>query len=130
MSQNQLNTWSKWLPFPDPQKGEYIFAPFGPGVYELRLAKDRSPILFGSSRNIAFRMTSLLSKSAGGQGNRNKKEKQEFVANYIDQIQYRTLPCRTEREAKNQELLLKQSKEFLFAERKAKRTDNSLTTNH
>ena len=30
------NKWSGWLAFPDPEEDGYLFAPFGPGVYELR----------------------------------------------------------------------------------------------
>ena len=31
--------WSDWKSFPDPRKGEYLIAPFGSGVYQLRNTK-------------------------------------------------------------------------------------------
>jgi len=34
----EIGKWSRWRPFPDPTKGGFIIAPFGPGCYELRLA--------------------------------------------------------------------------------------------
>jgi hypothetical protein len=43
-----MNEWQKWRAFPDPRKGMYWVAPFGPGVYELR--------------NISFFIFSLESK--------------------------------------------------------------------
>jgi hypothetical protein len=31
---NHLGTkWTDWKPFPDPAKGDFIVAPFGPGCY-------------------------------------------------------------------------------------------------
>ncbi len=31
--------WSNWKSFPDPRKGEYLYAPLGSGVYQLRNKK-------------------------------------------------------------------------------------------
>lgn len=109
--------WSEWKKFPDPKKGEYLCAPFGPGVYELRLATDLKPLLFGKGNNVAYRMTSLLPLSAGGQGTRYNEEKRTYVARHIRQIEYRTLACLSVQESKEQERLLKQSKAFIFNEK-------------
>ena len=38
--ENLYNTgWSDWKSFPDPRKGEYLYAPLGSGVYQLRNKK-------------------------------------------------------------------------------------------
>ena len=31
--------WSNWKSFPDPRKGDYLIAPLGSGVYQLRNRK-------------------------------------------------------------------------------------------
>jgi len=51
-----MSKWSTWRSFPDPNRGEYLYAPFGPGVYELRRKDADALILCGQSRNVAYRM--------------------------------------------------------------------------
>jgi hypothetical protein len=47
---NHLGTkWTDWKPFPDPAKGDFIVAPFGPGCYELRDTGSGKLVLFGSA---------------------------------------------------------------------------------
>lgn len=70
--------WSEWRPFPDPRQGDYLYAPFGPGVYELRHRTSGEVILFGQSGNVAHRMTSLLPRPLG-QGHRSNRAKQDYV---------------------------------------------------
>ena len=43
--------WSDWKSFPDPRKGEYINAPLGSGVYQLRNKKTNRYVLFGEFVN-------------------------------------------------------------------------------
>ena len=74
--------WGEWKPFPDPRNGEYLFAPFGYGVYQLRNIETNEFVLFGSSNNLAFRMSSLLPKPLG-QGTRKKEEKRIYILNNI-----------------------------------------------
>jgi len=57
-----VEKWSRWLPFPDPRKCKILIAPLGPGVYELRIARDRELVLVGIGGNRAHRMCSLLPK--------------------------------------------------------------------
>jgi excinuclease UvrABC nuclease subunit len=98
------SNWSKWRRFPDPRKLEMLVAPFGPGCYELR--DETGPILFGKGKNVASRMSSLLPKPLGA-GTRNNSKKQIYVLRQLGTIEYRTLGCATEGEAKLQEQEIK-----------------------
>jgi len=82
--------WSNWKPFPDPRKGEYLNAPLGSGVYQLRNKKSNKYVLFGTSEHLASRMTSLLPRPYGA-GTRNNTTKQDYVLNNIQDIEYRTI---------------------------------------
>src|SRR6516162_4519575 len=42
--------WTDWKPFPDPEKGGFITAPFGSGCYELRRADSGELVLVRVSR--------------------------------------------------------------------------------
>lgn len=88
--------WSDWSPFPNPQKGEYLYAPFGPGVYQLRNRKTDEFVLFGQGDNVAFRMSSLLPEPYGA-GFRKNAKKREYVWKYIDDIEYRTIALEPEK---------------------------------
>lgn len=91
--------WSDWKPFPDPRKNEFIQAPFGPGVYELRQKCKNMFILRGQGKNCAYRMASLL-PAPYGQGTRRNKQKQEYVFKNIEEIEYRCCACSTNGKAK------------------------------
>lgn len=39
--------WQEWRPFPDPTRGDYLFAPFGAGVYWLRDSVTKEDIYIG-----------------------------------------------------------------------------------
>ncbi len=106
-------SWTEWRKFPDPRKGEYLFAPFGYGVYQLRNNKTNEFILFGSGKNLAYRMSSLLPKPFG-QGTRNNEEKREYVLNNITNIEYRTVAFISINEMKDCEQELKQLKIHKF----------------
>lgn len=106
--------WSEWRPFPNPRKGDYLHAPFGPGVYELRHRASGESILLGQSGNAAQRMTSLLPKPLG-QGHRNNEEKREYVLAHIDDIEYRTLACIDVAEAKQIERDLRTNGRYKFS---------------
>ncbi len=103
---NKDYEWSDWRPFPNPEKKGYLCAPLGPGVYHLRYKSSGDLILFGESKTVAFRMTSLLSKELG-QGGRDNAKKRNDVTKNISDIEYRTLACRTKKEAKAIETELK-----------------------
>jgi len=110
----ELDSWSKWRPFPDPRKGEYLVAPFGQGVYELRNKRTDELVLFGQSKNVANRMTSLIPRPLGS-GTRKNEGKRKYILEHLTDIEYRTLPCATVHEAKERERKLKvRNDEYLF----------------
>jgi hypothetical protein len=102
--------WSDWLPFPEPRKRGILCAPFGPGAYELRHKSSEQPILFGQSKNVAFRMSSLLAKSLGV-GTRKSKDKKDDVLEHLDDVEYRTIATASVDEAVAIENVLKKSKQ-------------------
>lgn len=106
--------WSKWEKFPDPLKGEYLNAPSGPGVYQLRDKKTGELVLFGRGKNVAARMTSLI---PDGQGTRNNQDKKDYVRLHLDDIEYRTIPFSTENEAIEFETYVRENAEHIFNER-------------
>ena len=97
-----LERWSRWRAFPDPRELGLLSAPFGPGVYELRNGKTGELVLFGRSKNVTDRMSSLLPKLLGPIG-RSNEEKKVYVLTNLVAIEYRTKACRTENQAKNAE---------------------------
>lgn len=101
--------WTMWQPFPDPRKGQYLIAPFGNGVYQLRNKKKFEYILFGKGKNLAYRMTSLLPQPLGC-GTRNNKIKRDNVLENIEDIEYRTVSFTSENEMKTCEDILKNHK--------------------
>lgn len=89
--------WQEWRPFPDPTKGDYLIAPFGAGVYWLRL-KDGEDTYIGEGGHVAQRMTSLLPAPLG-HGQRNNAELRRFVAQNIGRLEYTTTACLTKADA-------------------------------
>ena len=110
-----MSEWTRWQPFPDPCKHAYLYAPFGPGVYELRhKSRPQDKILFGSSKNVAYRMSSLLARPLGA-GHRGNTDKQGYVLEHLDDIEYRTAACANETEAKEMEEQLKAGGGYRYA---------------
>ena len=108
-----MDEWSEWRRFPDPRNGDYLCAPFGPGVYELRNSRTGEAICPGESKNVAFRMSSLIPAPYGRSG-RNNALKREYVLKNLADLEYRTIACRSKAEAKHVENRLKSSKQFMF----------------
>ena len=107
-----LEQWSDWRPFPDPRRGDYLHAPFGPGVYDVRDRETHEAILFGIGRNLAGRMPSLLPEPLGA-GTRNNAGKREFLLQHLDKLEYRTMACQSkERAAAIERALPKMSYRF------------------
>ncbi len=105
--------WSRWLAFPDPGKGGYLSAPFGPGVYEVRNRQTRDLVLFGHGKNFAYRMSSLLPAPLGA-GNRNNARKREYVLTHLANIEYRTKASTSKKEAENEERALRDRNSYIF----------------
>ncbi len=103
--------WSRWRLFPDPRLQDYLTAPFGPGVYELRIKSTEEPLLFGKGNNCAARMSSLL-PSPHGTKTRNNEMKPSDVLQNLGDVEYRTFPCKSGDEAYARETKLKRSKQF------------------
>jgi hypothetical protein len=104
--------WSDWRPFPDPRRGGVLTAPFGAGCYELRHCDGRL-VLFGTSKNVVYRMTSLLSKPLGA-GTRNNNVKRAYVLEHLEDIEYRTTAIATSQEAKECERVLKSGGKYIL----------------
>lgn len=92
--------WSEWRLFPDPRQQGILVAPFGPGCYQLRDGKQL--VLYGRGTHVAQRMTSLLPQPLGC-GTRNNESKRKYVSEHLGTIEYRTLACASEEEAKREE---------------------------
>ena len=101
-----MNRWSRWRPFPDPGSGGCLSAPFGPGVYELRHRASGELILFGHSKNVAMRISSLLPPPLGS-GKRKNREKREYVLEHLPDIEYRTKGCADKQAAMAEERRLR-----------------------
>lgn len=105
--------WVEWRPFPNPERHDFIYAPFGFGVYQLRNKITGQYILFGEGKNLAYRMSSLL-PSPYGQGKRVNKKKREYVWKNIGDIEYRTVVCGDKKEAQRIQKELKRMKNHRF----------------
>lgn len=107
-----MEKWSNWRQVPDPRQHGMLTAPFGPGCYELRHAARR--VLFGSSSNVGWRMSSLLPAPLGCD-TRNNAKKRAYVKKHLDAIEYRTLSCASRDEATAQERQLRlEKRDYLF----------------
>lgn len=110
-----FGAFSDWRPFPDPRHGGELVAPFGPGCYELRRAdaRERELVLCGSSAHVCWRMTSLL-PAPFGQGTRNNAAKRQYVWEHLSRIEYRTMPCASEEDARAAEDRLHAQNRYVF----------------
>ncbi len=106
--------WTDLQPFPDPRDCGFITAPFGPGLYELYDHEARKWVLVGYSKNVAYRMASLLPNPLGS-GNRNNRNKQDYIYNNLRNISYRTKACRTGQQAREeQQMLLRSGRRYEY----------------
>ena len=100
-----VGKWGDWQPFPNPAAMGYLHAPFGPGVYELRHRSSGHLILYGKSKNVAYRMSSLLPVPLGA-GTRKNESKSLYVLTHLSDIDYRTMACADDDWAAMEEALL------------------------
>lgn len=107
--------WSEWKTFPDPRKQEYIFVPFGLGIYQLINKFTDEYVLFGKGQNVAHTFTTLLSPPLGT-GSLINKEKQDYVLSHLVNIQYRSITFETELEMRDFEYKLMSLNIHIFNE--------------
>jgi hypothetical protein len=109
-----MSDWSPWLPFPDPRKGDYLTAPFGPGVYQVRRRGQADMVLFGRGGHCASRMSSLLPKPMGT-GTRNNSAKRRYILLHIRDLEYRCRACKSRGDATAVENAVRSECSYLFA---------------
>jgi excinuclease UvrABC nuclease subunit len=105
--------WTEYKSFPDPRKQEYLFAPFGAGVYELRNRIENELVYIGKGNNVAVRVSSLLPAPLGC-GTRNNSLLREYIHHHLEEIEYRTYACANEEEALSIEIQLQQTHKYRF----------------
>ncbi len=113
MMNSSSYTWSEFLTFPSPLKQEYLHAPFGAGVYELKNLHTQQLIYVGEGGHAAWRMTSLLPEPFG-KGTRNNAKLRQYVLDNLPNMIYRTLACMDKATAKKiQDEMISKNK-YLF----------------
>lgn len=95
-------------------RGQYLHAPFGPGVYQIRHRSNGDMVLFGSGTNCAQRMSSLLPEPFGV-GTRNNSTKRTYLLAHLPDLDYRCVACESRREAEETERLVRREHSYLFA---------------
>ena len=60
-----IGRWSNWKPFPNPDHGQLIEAPIGPGVYEICHAATSEQVAFGYSANVAQALSNVVPPGNG-----------------------------------------------------------------
>lgn len=93
------NNWTAFSPFPSPLKHEYLNAPIGAGVYELKNIKTQELVYVGEGANTAYRMSSLLPEPYGA-GTRNNSKLRDYIFENINDVHYRTIACTDKANAK------------------------------
>lgn len=91
--------WTNYTPFPSPAKKEYLHAPFGAGVYELKNVLTNELVYVGEAENTSYRMSSLLPAPFGA-GTRNNQRLRSYVLENLAFVHYRTLACEDKMTAK------------------------------
>lgn len=109
----QSNQWSQWLPFPDPKNRGILWAPFGPGVYQLRNKKTNKFVLFGQGKNVSERMTSLLPNQVNS-NKRRSEVKKRYVHENLRDIEYRTIALDDKDDAVDFEKYVKQQEKYIY----------------
>lgn len=94
------------------QMAYYTYRAYQTPFYKNRQINDKY-VLFGRSKYLAYRMTSLLPKPFGV-GTRNNKNKQIYVLNNLQDIEYRTISFIESNDAKRFESYIKSVEQYLF----------------
>jgi hypothetical protein len=89
---NDKNSWTEFSLFPSPLEQDYLHAPFGAGVYELKNLKTNELVYVGEGGHVAYRMSSLLPEPFG-KGTRNNSRLRNYILENLQDVYYRTLAC-------------------------------------
>jgi len=107
------NSWTTYSPLPSPLKNGYLYAPFGPGLYELKNNHSAELVYVGEGYNVAYRMSSLLPEPYGA-GTRNNSNLRNYILENLEHMYYRTLACSDKTTAKQiQDEMITQNK-YIF----------------
>jgi hypothetical protein len=90
--------WSNWKRFPDPQAGESLQAPIGPGLYEVRNAVSGDLVAFDYSGQVASALSQLLPDDSAPFWRRFLQR--DPVVHRSRDLEYRTLATTTKEEAR------------------------------
>jgi hypothetical protein len=83
-----VQTWSGWKRFPDAEIGEFVEAPVGPGVYEVRHTMTGRVVAFGHAANVADTIADL--KLNGGVSSFAKFFGRQPLVSRIADLEFRT----------------------------------------
>lgn len=89
--------WSNWKRFPNALSGDFVEAPIGPGVYEVRHTNTGELIAFGHAGNVANAIAEL--KVDGG-GAWARIFRRDNPTPEVDNLEYRTCAAATRADAK------------------------------
>jgi hypothetical protein len=93
-----MQTWSSWKRFPDVASGDYVEAPMGPGVYEVRHTLTGRVVAFGHASNVANALSDL--KLHGGVGTFARLFRKQPLVSRVSDLEYRTCAAASRAEAR------------------------------
>jgi hypothetical protein len=95
------SSWGEWKSFPNPDLGEYVEAPIGPGVYEVRRILTGELVAFDHAANVAQALASLLPNAAVSPWSYWLERLGQAAPRYpASDLEYRTCPAKTANEAR------------------------------
>lgn len=90
--------WSTWKRFPNAQSGDFVEAPIGPGVYEVRHSDTGELIAFGHAGNVANAIADL--KVDGGGSSWSRIFRRDNPMPQVNSLEYRTCATASRADAK------------------------------
>ena len=108
-------TWSTWNTFHNATRGDFVEAPIGPGVYEVRHAPTGALIAFGHSGNVAGALADI--KVDGGEGGWKSLFRKALPKPNVMELEYRTYPTASRSEARTAAARLKSLRQSYWRNR-------------
>ena len=93
-----VQAWSSWKRFPNAEIGDFVEAPIGPGVYEVRHTNTGDLIAFGHAGNVAQALADL--KVDGGGRSWTRMFRKESPVPLVGDLEYRTCAAATRAQAR------------------------------